>query len=155
MSRLPDEFRHPSGGERLQGTANDAVRLAYRGLERFPHLVKRHKYIAGGAAVSTSLVVLAGVALARRLRNGESEDEAVASLTEDELTGQRDERERWTPHVGDGEAASEDDGATEAETVAEGDILEIDAEDEAIPGGNGHSPDDAEQPDAAPAKRGL
>ena len=59
MSKLPDELKHPSGGERLQGAATDAVRLAYRGLERFPDLVKRHKYIAGGAAVSTSLVVLA------------------------------------------------------------------------------------------------
>ena len=89
MSPSPDDLRHPSGGERLQGTASDAVRLAHKALERFPQVVKRHKFIAGGAAISSSLVVLAGVALARRLRSGQSEDEAVASLTEEELSGKR------------------------------------------------------------------
>ena len=89
MNPSPDDLQHPSGGERLQGTASDAVRLAHKALERFPQVVKRHKFIAGGAAISSSLVVLAGVALARRLRSGQSEDEAVASLTEEELSGKR------------------------------------------------------------------
>ena len=96
MRILPDDLKHPSGGERLQGAASDAVRLAHRGLERFPDLVKRHKFIAGGAAVSSSLLVLAGVAIARRLRSGQSEEEALASLTEEELTGHRDERTPWS-----------------------------------------------------------
>lgn len=155
MSKLPDELKHPSGGERLQGTATDAVRLAYRGLERFPDLVKRHKYIAGGAAVSTSLVVLAGVAITRRLRSGQSEEEAIASLTEEELTGQKDEREPWTNDTGDAEAATEDDEATQAEATAEGDVVEIEAEGDAAPSGNGHGPEDAAQQEVIPAKRGL
>ncbi len=150
MSKLPDELKHPSGGERLQGTATDAVRLAYRGLERFPDLVKRHKYIAGGAAVSTSLVVLAGVAIARRLRNGQSEEEAIASLTEEELRGQKDEREPWT-NGGD----AEDEDTSEAEATAEGDVVEVETETEAAPRGNGHGPDDAMEQEAVPAKRGL
>jgi hypothetical protein len=83
------EEQHPSGGERLQSGAMDAVRLAHMGLERFPELVKRHKFIAGGAAVSGSLVVLAGVAIARRLHSGQTEEEAIAALTEEELSGQR------------------------------------------------------------------
>ena len=142
MSKLPDELKHPSGGERLQGAATDAVRLAHRGLERFPDLVKRHKYIAGGAAVSSSLLVLAGVAIARRLRSGQSEEEAIASLTEEELAGQKDERERWT-------------NAAKDETVAEGDVVEVEAEGDATPRGNGHGPEDATQPEVIPAKRGL
>ena len=159
MSKLPDELKHPSGGERLQGAANDAVRLAYRGLERFPDLVKRHKFIAGGAAVSTSLVVLAGVAITRRLRNGQSEEEAIASLTEDELTGQKDEREHWTNDAtaGDDEPAEEEAQAEDdAETLAEGGVVEIEADAETPSQGNGHAPDEATaQQETAPAKRGL
>ena len=156
MSKLPDELKHPSGGERLQGTATDAVRLAYRGLERFPDLVKRHKFIAGGAAVSTSLVVLAGVAITRRLRNGQSEEEAIASLTEEELTGQKDEREHWTNDNHDAEAATEDDEATEDDASAEGGVVEIEADVETPSQGNGHAPDEAAaQQETAPAKRGL
>ena len=159
MSKLPDELKHASGGERLQGAANDAVRLAYRGLERFPDLVKRHKFIAGGAAVSTSLVVLAGVAITRRLRNGQSEEEAIASLTEDELTGQKDEREPWTNDaaVADDEPAGDEPQAEgEAETLAEGGVVEIEADAETPAQGNGHAPDEATaQQETAPAKRGL
>ena len=150
MSKLPDELKHPSGGERLQGTATDAVRLAHRGLERFPDLVKRHKFIAGGAAVSSSLLVLAGVAIARRLRSGQSEEEAIASLTEEELAGQKDEREPWT-------TGNDDEETSEAgsESVAEGGVVEIETEMETAPPGNGHAPDDAVQQEVIPAKRGL
>ena len=158
MRILPDDLKHPSGGERLQGAASDAVRLAHRGLERFPDLVKRHKFIAGGAAVSSSLLVLAGVAIARRLRSGQSEEEALASLTEEELTGHRDEREHWTQDAAADEPPSEDDATdeAEAEAVAEGDVIEIEAEAEAPSQGNGHAPDDVVvKQDVIRAKRGL
>ena len=156
MSRLPDDLKHPSGGERLQGAATDAVRLAHRGLERFPDLVKRHKFIAGGAAVSSSLLVLAGVAIARRLRSGQSEEEALASLTEEELTGHRDERTPWSQDAAADEPPSEDDATAEAEAVAEGDVIEIEAEAEAPSQANGHAPDDVVvKQDVIRAKRGL
>ena len=160
MRILPDDLKHPSGGERLQGAASDAVRLAHRGLERFPDLVKRHKFIAGGAAVSSSLLVLAGVAIARRLRSGQSEEEALASLTEEELTGHRDERTPWTQDAAADEPPSEDDATdeaeAEAEAVAEGDVIEIEAEAEAPSQGNGHAPDDVVvKQDVIRAKRGL
>ena len=156
MSRLPDDLKHPSGGERLQGAATDAVRLAHRGLERFPDLVKRHKFIAGGAAVSSSLLVLAGVAIARRLRTGQSEEEALASLTEEELTGHRDERTPWSQDAAIDEPPSEDDATAEAEAVAEGDVIEIEAEAEAPSQANGHAPDDVVvKQDVIRAKRGL
>ena len=87
MSFLPDDLRHPAGGEPIDRAARDAVRLAHRALERFPDVVKRHKFVAGGAAVSSALVVLAGVAIARRVRSGQTAEEAVAGMTEEELSG--------------------------------------------------------------------
>ena len=89
MNLFQDDQRHPSGGEHVTHAAGAAIRLAHKVLERFPDVVRRHKYIAGGAAVSTSLVTLAGVAIARRMRGGQSEEEAIASVTEDELAGFR------------------------------------------------------------------
>ncbi len=87
MSWLPDDVREASGGEVVDRAARDAVRLAHRALDRFPDLVRRHKFIAGGAAISSSLVVLAGVAVARRMRKGESAEDAVNRVTEQELQG--------------------------------------------------------------------
>ncbi len=78
---------HPSGGEQIDRAAETSIRLAYKALERFPELVRRHKFIAGGAAISSSLIVLAGVAIARRMLNGQSPEEAVETVTEDEMQG--------------------------------------------------------------------
>ncbi|MQA00428.1 MAG: hypothetical protein GEU80_14055 [Dehalococcoidia bacterium] len=87
MSWLPDDIREASGGEVMDSLSQDAVKLAHRALERFPDLVKRHKYIAGGAALSSSLIVLAGVAVAQRMRRGQSAEDAVSSVTEQEVEG--------------------------------------------------------------------
>jgi len=87
MSWLPDDVREASGGEMIDRTARDAVRLAHRALDRFPDLVRKHKFIAGGAALSSSLVMLAGVAITRRVLKGQSAEEAVRSVTEAELQG--------------------------------------------------------------------
>lgn len=93
--KLPDDLRRPSGGDTIDSTARDAVRLAHHALDRFPELVRRHKFIAGGAAISSALVALAGVAIAQRMRAGQSAEEALASVTSDELEGLRivDEQE--------------------------------------------------------------
>jgi hypothetical protein len=87
--KLPKDLRHPSGGDTIDSTARDAVRLAHSALDRFPDLVRRHKFLAGGAALSSALVALAGVAVAKRMRQGQSADEALASVTEAELEGLR------------------------------------------------------------------
>ena len=87
--KLPDDLRRPSGGDTIDSTARDAVRLAHHALDRFPELVRRHKFIAGGAAISSALVALAGVAIAKRMREGQSADEALAGVTEAELEGLR------------------------------------------------------------------
>ena len=102
--KIFDELRHPSGGEGIDGAAQDAVRLAHRALNRFPELVGRHKFIAGGAAISSALVALAGVAIARRMHSGQSADEAVDGVTEQELSGLR--------IVDDGLGASEEEMAS-------------------------------------------
>jgi len=85
MNWLPDDVKEASGGETIDHVARDSIRLAHAALDRFPDLVRRHKVIAGGAAISSSLVILAGVAIARRMRGGETAEEAVAGLTEEEL----------------------------------------------------------------------
>lgn len=87
MSWLPEDVREASGGEMIDRTARDAIRLAHRALDRFPDLVRRHKFIAGGAAISSSLVVLAGVAITRRVLKGQSAEDAVRTVTEAELQG--------------------------------------------------------------------
>jgi hypothetical protein len=87
MSWWPGGDRHASGGERLDDLGHQTVSLAFKALERFPVLMKRHKYIAGGAAISGSLIALASVAVARRMRQGASAEEAVNAVTEDELSG--------------------------------------------------------------------
>lgn len=102
MSWWPGADRTPSGGERLDDLGHQTVSLAFKALERFPGLVKRHKYIAGGAAISGSLIALASVAVARRMRQGASAEEAVNSVTEEELSGLH--------LVSDRRAANQDEG---------------------------------------------
>lgn len=115
---LPDELRHPSGGEAIDHSARDAIRLAHRALDRFPDVVRQHKFIAGGAAVSSALVMLAGVALARRILGGQSEDEAVDSITEAELAGLRVVETTAEVEVTE-EAASTNGGPPETEEPEE------------------------------------
>jgi hypothetical protein len=85
------------GGEQIDVAAGDAIRLAHRALNRFPDLLVRHRYVAGGAAVAGALVVLASVAIARRMRQGESAEEAADSVTQAEIESlhprERDESE--------------------------------------------------------------
>ena len=71
------------GGE----LGHQAIRLAHQALERFPEIVRRHRFVAGGAAISSSLVALAGVAVGRRVRAGASPVEAVEQVTAAEING--------------------------------------------------------------------
>ena len=87
MTRRLDHLRHASGGERLDLFGHDAIRLAHQALERFPEIVRRHRFVAGGAAISSSLVVLAGVAVGRRVRAGVSPADAVEQVTAAEING--------------------------------------------------------------------
>src|SRR5690606_15518888 len=87
--KLPDDMMHPSGGEQLDELAHGAIKLAHEAIERFPDMKRRHMFLAGGAAISSALVVAAGVAVARRIRAGAKPDDAVQAVTEDEIEGLR------------------------------------------------------------------
>jgi len=125
----PPRRGNPSGGEQVDRAVADSVRLAHRALERFPDLVRRHKFIAGGAAISSSLIVLAGVAIARRMLAGASPEEAVAAVTEDEVQGIRPPE----PEADD-EPPPVDPGVTDAEPTPIGAATRASA-----PTTNGHT----------------
>jgi hypothetical protein len=80
-----NEPQQRGGGEQLDVAAEASIRLAHRALNRFPELLKRHKYVAGGAAVAGALVVLASVAIARRMRQGETGEQAAERVTRAEI----------------------------------------------------------------------
>ena len=94
MNWLPDGVREASGDavERIAHDAvklghEDVIRLAHRVLERFPEVKKRHMFIAGGAALSSALLIGAAVAITRRVRAGQNPQQAAEDVTEEELDG--------------------------------------------------------------------
>lgn len=86
---LSDDSSDASGGEKVDALAHEAISLAHQVLERFPEMRRKHMFIAGGAAVSSAVIIAAGVAVARRLRAGRSAEQAVNEVTEEELEGLR------------------------------------------------------------------
>ncbi len=132
--KLPEDLRRSAGGENIDRTSRDAIRLAHDALDRFPDLVRRHKFIAGGAAISSALVALAGVAVARRMHHGQTADDAVADVTSEELEGLRvvtvsdetDELEVVDPTSSNG-TRRPTDGAAPVDTPAAEDATETTA----------------------------
>jgi hypothetical protein len=90
-----DEVRHPdqieddfdwdaiAEGERPDESTHKTLNVAHRALAKFPEMRGRYKAYAGAAAVvSSAATVMAGVAIARKMkRGGMSADRALASLT--------------------------------------------------------------------------
>jgi len=73
-------------GEQPDSATKHALNLAHQAVDRFPDLARRYRRFAGPAAIaSTGLVLLAGMAIARRLRLGEQPDQILDSLTPDEI----------------------------------------------------------------------
>jgi hypothetical protein len=73
-------------GEQPDSATRHALNLAHRAVGRFPDLARRYRRFAGPAAVvSTGLVLLTGIAIARRLRLGEQPEQILDSLTPDEI----------------------------------------------------------------------
>ena len=96
--KLPEELKHASGGEQVDELAHGVLKLAHEAIERFPEVKKRHMFMAGGAAISSALVVAAGVAVLRRVRAGQTPEAAVQDVTEDEIEGLRlVERKHYRP----------------------------------------------------------
>ena len=77
---------HNGQGEAPDRSALTALQLAHRAVHKFPELTKRYqKFIGTAAVVSSAVIVLASIAVSRRLHKGESPDEILASITPDEI----------------------------------------------------------------------
>jgi len=73
-------------GETPDIATRQALNLAHRVSEKFPELASRYKNFAGPAAVASgALMVLAGVAIARRARRGQHPDEILQQITSQEI----------------------------------------------------------------------
>ena len=77
---------HNGNGEAPDSSAVAALQLAHRVIAKFPDLSKRYqKFIGTAAVVSSALIVLASIAVSRRLHSGESAEDILASITPDEI----------------------------------------------------------------------
>ena len=94
MAIKADEVQHPDQiedtfdwdaqieGERPDQATHRTLRIANRAVAKFPELSGKYKAYAGAAAVvSSALTLMAGVAIARKMKRGMSADSALASLT--------------------------------------------------------------------------
>ena len=74
------------GGETPDSATAQALNLAHRAAEKFPELAKRYRNLAGPAAVASgALIVLAGVAVARRTRRGQHPEQILEQITSAEI----------------------------------------------------------------------
>jgi hypothetical protein len=81
-----DDSWEPVMGDQPDGWTKDALSLAHKAIDKFPDLRRRYRRFAGPAAiVSTGVVLLAGMAITRRLRRGESPDDILEELTPEEI----------------------------------------------------------------------
>lgn len=77
---------HNGQGEAPDASALTALQLAHKAVAKFPDLTKRYqKFIGTAAVVSSALIVLASIAVSKRLHSGESAEDILASITPDEI----------------------------------------------------------------------
>jgi hypothetical protein len=82
----PDASFEHLGGETPDSATEQALNLAHRAAEKFPELAKRYRNFAGPAAVASgALVVLAGIAVARRARRGQHPEQILEQITSAEI----------------------------------------------------------------------
>lgn len=94
MAVKADDVRHPDQieddfdwdsigqGERPDDSTHKTLNVAHRAIAKFPEMRGRYKAYAGAAAVvSSAATLMAGVAIARKMKRGMSVDKALASLT--------------------------------------------------------------------------
>jgi hypothetical protein len=81
-----DSDWHNGNGEAPDNSAMSSLQLAHRAIAKFPELAKRYqKFIGTAAVVSTALIILASIAVSRRLNHGESPEKILAEITPDEI----------------------------------------------------------------------
>ena len=80
------DFEHNGQGEAPDNSALAALHLAHRAVAKFPELTRRYqKFIGTAAVVSSAVIVLASIAISRRMHDGESPDKILAEITPDEI----------------------------------------------------------------------
>ncbi len=98
MAVKADEVRHPdqieddfdwaavAEGEPVDAETHRTLNLAHRAVAKFPELKGNYKAYAGAVAIVSSVATLmAGVAIARKMKRGMSADKALAALTAADL----------------------------------------------------------------------
>ena len=82
-----EESDWPNGaGELLDDGSHASLQLAYKAIAKFPELTRRHqKFIGTVAVLSTGVVVLASIAVTRRLHRGQAPERILAEITPDEI----------------------------------------------------------------------
>ncbi len=111
MSGMPGGSHREDVDRIVEGAVHigmeEAIRLAHEAVERFPDLKKKHMFIAGGAALSSALLIGAAMAITRRIRNGQTAQEAADDVTEEELDGVHLLERRRRPHADEAPAEAE------------------------------------------------
>jgi hypothetical protein len=75
-----------SFGEEPDGNSVQAIQLAHAAIKKFPEFAKRHrKFVGSVAVISTSILLLASIAIGRRLRKGESPKKILDEITPEEI----------------------------------------------------------------------
>ena len=85
-AEVDDAEWHNGQGEAPDSSAMSSLQLAHRVVAKFPELAKKYqKFIGTAAVVSSALIVLASIAVSRRLSRGESAEDILASITSEEI----------------------------------------------------------------------
>lgn len=80
------EWHNHHNGELPDNQTMSALELAHKAVAKFPDLAKRYqKYIGTAAVLSSAVIVLASIAISRRLYRGESPEDILASITPEEI----------------------------------------------------------------------
>lgn len=86
---LPEELEAQdaaSFGEHPDSNSVQAIELAHSAIKKFPEFAKRHrKFIGSVAVISTSAIVLASIAIGKRLRRGETPKQILEEITPEEI----------------------------------------------------------------------
>ena len=84
---------HNGHGEAPDSHSLHALQLAHRAVDKFPDLKKRYqKYIGPVAVLSSAVIVLASIAVNRRLHRGQSPERILAEITPEEIENVINER---------------------------------------------------------------
>ncbi|HLF71433.1 MAG TPA: hypothetical protein VI759_04710 [Dehalococcoidia bacterium] len=77
---------HNGHGESPDTSALRALQLAHSAVQKFPELTRRYqKFIGTAAVVSSAIIVLASIAVARRQAKGETAEKILSEITPEEI----------------------------------------------------------------------